>query len=118
MQLSFATDERDRLTCVMSDGRAEATIGVSGQSAALSALAEALETTAATGSGECYWRQAGGEYRWVFRRAGEKVRIVVLWSAGTLTGWEHVFWSECDFEAFDGQVRKEVSGIRAASAGA
>jgi hypothetical protein len=54
----------------------------------------------------------------MFRRAGEKVRIAVLWSAGTLTGWEHVFWPECDFEAFAGQVREEVRGIRAAAASA
>src|SRR6266700_3817073 len=108
MRVSLAIDGRDRLTCVMSDSRAEATIVVSGPSAALSALAEAVESTACAGGGECYWRQAGGEYRWVFRRTGEDVRIVVLWSSGTLTGWEHVFWSECDFQSFREQVGQAI----------
>ena len=41
-----------------------------------------------------------GDYRWLFRREGKTMRVVILKSLGTLTGWENCFWVECDAEEF------------------
>ncbi len=92
----------------MSDGGPVATVTASDCTAASSALMDAVDGAAASGYGECYWRHTSGEYRWMLRRDGEKVRIAVLWSNGTLTGWEHVFWSECGFEPFASLVREQM----------
>jgi hypothetical protein len=109
MEFTLATDVLGRLSCAMSDGQTAATVSASNRRAASSDLMEAIEGAASTGYGECYWQQAEGEYRWMFRREGARVRVAVLWSTGTLTGWEHVFWSECDFEPFARHVRDEVA---------
>ena len=109
MELTLATDVLGRLSCALSDGKEVATLSASNHRAASSVLVEAIHEAETTGYGECYWQQAEGEYRWMFRRDGAKVRVAVLWSTGTLTGWEHVFWSECDFEPFARHVRSEVA---------
>ena len=109
MEFTLASDGRGLLTCALSDGPLTATVTASNPVAASSDLVEALEGIAAAGYGECYWRHAAGEYRWMFRREGDKVRVAVLWSTGTLTGWEHVFWSECDLESFASRVREEIA---------
>lgn len=109
MEITLASDGHGALSCALSDGPQTATVTTSNQAAAAADLVEALEGVAATGYGECYWPHAAGEYRWMFRRDGEKVRVAVLWSTGTLTGWEHVFWSECDLEPFALRVREEIA---------
>ena len=111
MQFSLAAADFGRLACTISDARGEATVTSSNPSSAAADLAAAIDSAVNTGSGECYWREAGGEYRWMFRRNGEMVAIVVLWSAGTLTGWEHVFQSECDVDPFARQVRDELDRL-------
>ncbi len=105
MQLSFETDEYGRLTCGLSDGENQASVTAASLADAGADLVAALRQTAADGCSECYWIEGGGEYRWVFRREGEKVRVVVLWSAGTLTGWVHVFSSESDLDVLTRQVQ-------------
>lgn len=105
MQLSFGTDEFGRLTCALADGEDQATVTAANLAGAAGDLAAALRDTAADGCSECYWMEGGGEYRWVFRREGDKVRVVVLWSAGTLTGWVHIFSSECELDALTSQVQ-------------
>ena len=112
MEFTLANDAYGVLSCTLSDGANTATITGSSRDGASSDLAEALERLTTTGYGECYWHHAAGEYRWMFRREGEKVRIAVLWSTGTLTGWEHVFWSECDVETFARRVREEIARTR------
>ena len=45
----------------------------------------------------------------MFRRHGDRLTLVVLWSSGTLTGWQHVFRSECDFEPFATEVKAALA---------
>ena len=63
-------------------------------------LRQAVASAVSHGCGECFWHEAAGDYRWLFRREGSTMRIVILWSIGTLTGWENRFWAECDAEDF------------------
>ena len=99
MIFSFATDQFDRLTCSLELDNIHAVATASDRVAALDDLITAIASVEANGMGECFWLEAAGEYRWVFRREGENVRVAVLWSAGVMTGWEHVFWAECSIAA-------------------
>lgn len=71
-------------------------------------LKEAVESAVAHGFGECFWQEAAGEYRWLFRRDGTAMRVAVLWSIGVVTGWEHYFWAECDAAELGDAVRAAI----------
>ena len=58
-------------------------------------LRGAVEKLTHAEQSEVWWQETAGEYRWVFRRIDNAVRVAVMWSVGTVTGWEHVFWVEC-----------------------
>jgi hypothetical protein len=59
---------------------------------AVAALTSALEVVeAAEGYAECFWGEPTGQYWWMFNREGRRLEVVVLWSRGAVTGWEHVF---------------------------
>jgi hypothetical protein len=74
-------------------------------------LATAIDAALGGGVGECFWEEACGDYRWVFRRESGKVRVAVMWSNGTLTGWAHVFWSETDVDTFQGVFTRALAAI-------
>jgi hypothetical protein len=95
MDCSFHFDRFGRLISVLRDENGSATISASDPAEAIASLAGALREASLTGTAECRWKEHDGEYRWMFRAHGGRMRIVVLWSSGTLTGWEHVLWSEC-----------------------
>jgi hypothetical protein len=107
----FQTDQFGRVTCNLADAETNAVVTASDRPQALAGLASALDALLANGIGECFWHEAAGEYRWVFRRTGEKVRVAVMWSTGTVSGWEHVFWSECDLTAFARSVRVGLDAV-------
>ena len=109
MQVSLCTDQFGRLTCDLIDGETAAVVTASDTEQAKQGLMAALDEVQQTGIAECYWHESVGEYRWVFRRHGDTLRLAVLWSTGTVTGWEHVFWTECDITAFDQAVRSELT---------
>jgi hypothetical protein len=112
MTVRFATCEYDRLMCEMERGAIKATATSSNRAAAAAAMREALASAEANGAGECFWQEGGGEYRWVFRRDGDNLRLAVLWSAGVLTGWEHVFWAECPMAETIGRFRAALDAVR------
>ena len=108
MQISLGADQLGRLVCAIAEGSEGATVTASDLPEAAAGLLAAIETVKTSGMSECYWHEGGGEYRWVFRRMDDDVRIAVLWSAGTLTGWEHVFWAETNLAEFDRIVHEEI----------
>ncbi len=79
-------------------------------------LRAALEAVRAGGLGECLWLEPAGDYRWMFRRDDETLTVAVMWSAGTITGWQHVFRSECGFDWFAGRVGEEFERLGLTSA--
>ena len=113
MQFSLDTDKAGRFICTLTEGTIVTTVTASNVPAAGNNLLDALESVQATGLGECWWEEQGGDYRWLFRRDGDRLTVAVMWSAGTLTGWQHVFRAECDLEWFAGRVRGEFERIRA-----
>lgn len=113
MLLHFATDEFGRLIATVTHGDKSAVVTARDRGEAAADLLGALDSLASTGLGESFWPEAQGEYRWLFRRRGDTVHLVVLWCAGVVTGWEHVFEAVCDTGAFLDQA---VASLRAAQA--
>lgn len=105
MDVRFDRDPSDRLVCTLDPGDCEVVVTASNASSASADLLAALEDVRQTGYGECLWREVAGEYRWMFRRTGERLTVVALWSSGTLTGWQHVLHADTDFEAFVTRMR-------------
>jgi hypothetical protein len=112
MEFSLNQHESGSLECRLENGRERALILASDPPAALADFAAALEALISDGYGECFWYQPSGEHRWMFRRAGEKLRLMVLWSTGVVTGWEHVFYAECDLGWFVGSACRELESQR------
>ena len=52
----------------------------------------------------------------MFRRDGDRLTVAVMWSAGTVTGWQHVFRSECASTGSPGRVVDELERLGFTSA--
>ena len=109
MRLHLSIDAEGHLGCELTGGDTEARASAWDAGEALEDLRVALERLESEGCGESFWQQAEGCYRWLFRRDGDKLRTAVLWSTGIVTGWEHVFWSECDYEECVNACRGEIA---------
>ena len=108
MKLKFEEGEFGRLLCRLDDGGSDAVATASNAAEAAAEILAAIDSVEANGLGECFWKEAAGEYRWVFRRQGANVRVAVLWTVGVMTGWEHVYWAECPLEELTSAVRAQV----------
>ena len=111
MRLTLAPDDFGGMVCTAGHDGLEAVIAAADASQAAGALWTAVEQLAEFGTSECYWPAETGAYRWVFRRVDLEVRIAILWSTGTLTGWEHVFSAECDGADFLRQAREQLTTV-------
>ena len=111
MDLMFETDEYHRIICTLVDAAQSATVTASNVPEAAEDLWDALQSAASSGLGECFWQEQAGVYRWLFRRDGDRVTLVVLWSTGTITGWEHVFRSECDLAWLSTRMTEDLSRL-------
>jgi hypothetical protein len=58
-------------------------------------FAGAVEEARDHGIAECYWHVAEGDYRWMFCRREDQFDVAVMWCAGVITGWQHVFRANC-----------------------
>jgi hypothetical protein len=108
MDFSLEIDEGGRFVVTLTDEGARALVTSSNLPAA-DDLAAAVEDARDTGLGECFWEEAGGTYRWMMRHTPASLTVVVLWSTGIVTGWEHVFRGECDIDWFAGRIASELS---------
>lgn len=109
MDVRIEADANGRFICTLNDGRTEQVVTTSDAPAAGRALLHAIEAAATEGEGEASWPEPGGEYRWLFKRDDDRVTVVVLWSSGTLTGWQHVLRAECDLAPFFDRLRAELA---------
>ena len=111
MQLALELDQFRRLVCSLADGAVLATATASNVPEAGRDLRNAIDRAGSTGTGECWWQEQGGVYWWMFRREADHLIVAVLWSHGTITGWEHVFRAECDLEWLAARVREELARV-------
>ncbi len=108
VDLDIRTDDFGRLMCTLSDGNVTATATASNIPDAAADLLSAVDQAALNGIGECFWLRTSGVFRWLLRREQDSARLVVLWSAGTVTGWEHVFGAECDWHSLQRMIRQQI----------
>ena len=113
MDLSIERDGPERLVCTLVDDNRSVVLTSSDAEAAAADLLAALESAEQTGYGECLWQEAAGDYRWMFRRTGDRVTLATLWSMGTLTGWQNVLQVETNFAMLAARVRAEIARLGA-----
>lgn len=112
MRFSLGLDDFGRLECVVGDAQEEHTVWAAEPGAALADLAAALDDVDITGTGECVWLLSGGEYRWVFRREKERVRLAVMFLHSVAVGYQHVYWGEHPLKETLSQCRAEIRHFR------
>lgn len=109
MDASLDIDDAGRFVATLqNEGSAPALVTASNLNAADDLLA-AIEDARDTGLGECYWEEQSGEYRWMLRTGDEAVTVVVLWSTGVVTGWEHVFRGTCTLDWLAARIRESLA---------
>ena len=113
MQVTLEEDSFGRVVGTIEHNGAHATVTCSDPASAIPDLRLAVESAVTGGFGECFWHEATGDYRWLFRRESAAIRIAILWSIGTLTGWEHRFWAECDAEVLRNVMGAAIENCRA-----
>lgn len=115
MELSFDTDHHGHLVCRLSAGDRQTLVSAATVAdAAADLLAAAEGALAPLGTAECEWWGPNGSYRWMLKRHGHTLTVAVMWSGGTLTGYQHVFREECDARWFAARVATEAGRVVAA----
>ncbi len=105
-------DAAGHLACTLVDRETTATLLAPDPAAAAEELEAALADARDGGYGECVWQLTDGEYRWLFRRREDRTEVVVLWSSGTLTGWQHVFRSDMDARELERRAAVTLDRVR------
>jgi hypothetical protein len=91
-------DDFGGVACTLVDGETTATVSANKPADAIADLLDAVERVNREGVAECFWQRSSGLFRWVLRKQDEgRARVILLWSSGTMTGWENVFWSEAEW---------------------
>lgn len=111
MRITFNEDDFGRLVCTVDHAVGSSVMTASDPVAAGAELMAALEEVRSDGYAECFWHEAHGDYRWMFRLTGQQVAIAALWSSGTVTGWEHIFQGETPVDEFERQVRSGLARL-------
>jgi hypothetical protein len=106
VDITAGIDNFGRLICTVYSDQPPAVITSADAHLSSAQLLDAIADAEQQGYGECVWPEAAGEYRWMFRRAGDRLTVVALWSSGTLTGWQHVLHTETDAQSFTARVRE------------
>lgn len=109
VELSVENTTPHRLVTRLRDAQAETTVSGWSPEQAASGLIEALDTARRDGYGDCMWLEPDGQYWWMFHCVRGELEVVVLWSSGTITGWQHVFRGADRIENFSHRVREEFS---------
>ncbi len=112
MDLMLERDAAGHLRCTLVDRDETATLVAPAAADAVDGLEAALADARSGGYGECTWLLTDGEYKWLFRRSADRTDVVVLWSAGVVTGWQHVFRSQIDAADLDRRVAEELARVR------
>jgi hypothetical protein len=111
MDISFSMDSFGRVVCDVAGGGEHAIVTSSDGPSAAQVLLGALQAARDEGYGECVWHEANGEYWWILRRDGVDLTCVLLWSRGTLTGWQHLLRAEMPFEEFAATIQQGLARL-------
>jgi hypothetical protein len=113
--VSITPDEFGGLVCSLRDESNEGVVRATNPQEAAADLTGALDNVAQGLTGECFWLRESGDYRWLIKRTGDKVRLVVLWCTGAMTGWENVFWADTEWPALESALRAQLAALAVAA---
>lgn len=111
MHLSMTRDSFGRIVCTIRDAGNEAVVTAADAVNASLELLAAIQDAAESDYGDCLWQEATGEYKWMLRRHDGTLTVAIMWSSGTLTGWQHVLRGDTDFSSFADQVRTGLAEL-------
>ena len=111
MDVAFSSDAFGRIVCDICDAAESAIVTSSDAPGAALGLLAAVAEAERSGYGECLWQEGGGEYWWILRRDGVDLTCIVLWSRGTLTGWQHLLRGTTPFREFAERIRDGLERI-------
>ena len=94
MKFAFEADLGGRLLCRLEDADGAHLISSSAAAPAQAELMGALEDLESSNTSECYWQDDACDYRWVFKRDGERLKLAILRLTGVCPGYQHVAWTE------------------------
>lgn len=96
MTFDFEAGPDGRLLCRVEDADGTHLIASSESAPAQAELIAAIEDLETGISSECYWRDDACDYRWLFRKEGERLKLAILRITGVCPGYQHVAWAEED----------------------
>ncbi len=108
MRFALSLDDFRRLECQLGDEQEVHSVYAADPDAALDDLSAALDDLESRGAGECLWLISSGEYRWVFRRLGDSLRLAVMFLHSVAVGYQHVYWGEHPAQEAIGAIRAEI----------
>jgi hypothetical protein len=80
--------------------------------AGATSLLRALDAAIADGYGECFWPGApGGQHGWIFKREGESIEVIAMWTRGGASLWEHVFRATDRASGIEDQLTSEIDRL-------
>jgi hypothetical protein len=92
VNLRLSIEPHDTLVVYLRDADREVSVPVRPASAGLASLSRAVGDAITTGYGECFWPgMPGGQYWWIFKRDGDAMEVIAMWTRGGASLWEHVF---------------------------
>jgi len=118
MHFSLSLDHPDTLVVHLQEGAEQTTVPVHPSAAGATSLLRALDHALTDGYGECFWPGSpGGQYWWMFKRDGESMEVIAMWTRGGASLWEHVFRATDSAAWVEQQVTSEIDrlGLRRAS---
>ena len=112
MVLHLSLDPHDILTVHLREGEEQTTVSVHPSRAGATSLTRALNDAIATGYGECFWpAPTGGQYWWIFKREGDALETIAMWTRGGASLWEHVFRATDAAAWVDARLGEELGGL-------
>ena len=92
MDVRFEREGHDGLVVHLKDGAVQTSVSVPQSRPGATSLRRALESALRDAHGECFWPcTTGGQYWWMFQRDGAAPEVIVMWTRGGASLWEHVF---------------------------
>lgn len=91
MHISFERPDARRVIARLREGDAAADVTGWQPEQAVSDLLAAIASARKDGYGDCQWLEPTGQYWWMLKREDERLEVAVMYSAGVVPGWQHVF---------------------------
>jgi hypothetical protein len=116
MDVQLTLEPHDELVVRLRDGAIETSVSVPQSRPGAESLVRALESALATGHGECFWPcTTGGQYWWMFKRDADALEVIVMWTRGGASLWEHVFRATDSVDWVRGRIAHELDRLELAS---